>query len=74
METVLHLKARVLTGGRIEIVDSGLPLGESVDVMVRHHSGLPRRFAVEILEEAPGNRLFKTSTDVERVASRFLLP
>ena len=38
MQKVLHLKTTVLPGGRIEIVDQELPVGESVDVVVRHAS------------------------------------
>ena len=67
--------------GRIEIVDPNLPVGEAVDVTVRHPSELlvsetldvtvrdpselPHRSAVDILEEAPGQRIFKTPADVE---------
>ena len=65
MQRVLHLKTRVLAGGRIEIVDPELPVGEAVDVTVRHPSEVPKRSAVDILEEAPGQRLFKTPADVE---------
>ena len=65
IQKVLHLKAKVLAGGRIEIVDPELPVGEAVDVTVRHPSEMPQRSAVDILEEAPGQRLFKTPADVE---------
>jgi hypothetical protein len=67
MQAALHLKTTVLPGGKIEIVDQELPAGESVDVIVL----LPispasvRRSAVDILAEAPGQRLFKTAADVE---------
>ena len=65
MQKVLHLKTTVLPGGRIEIVDQELPVGESVDVVVRHSSESPRRSAVDILAEAPGQRVFKTVEEVE---------
>ena len=81
IQRVLHLKTKVLAGGRIEIVDPELPVGEAVDVTVRHPSELlagetldvslrdpselSHRSAVDILEEAPGQRLFKTPADVE---------
>ena len=65
MQKVLHLKTTVLPGGRIEIVDQELPVGESVDVVVRHSSESPRRSAVDILAEAPGQRVFKTAEEVE---------
>ena len=36
MQKVLHIKTTVLPGGKIEIVDPGLPVGETVEVVVRH--------------------------------------
>ena len=51
--------------GRIEMANPELPVGESVDVPVRCPSDLPHRPAVDILEEVPGQRLFKTPADVE---------
>ena len=65
MQKVLHVKTTVLPGGRIEIVDQELPVGESVDVVVRHASESARRSAVDILAEAPGQRVFKTADKVE---------
>ena len=65
MQKVLHLKTTVLPGGRIEIVDQELPVGKSVDVVVRHSPESPRRSAVDILAEAPGQRVFKTAEEVE---------
>ena len=65
MQKVLHLKTTVLPGGRIEIVDQELPVGESVDVVVRHVPESPRRSAVDILAEAPGQCVFKTADEVE---------
>ena len=66
MQKVLHLKTTVLPGGRIEIVDQELPVGESVDVVVRHSPESPRRSsAIDILAEAPGQRVFKTAEEVE---------
>ena len=57
MQKVLHLKTKVLPGGKIEIVHRELPVGKSVDVVVRHSSESARRSAVDILAEAPGQRL-----------------
>ena len=65
MQRELHLRATVLPGGRIEIVNCELPVGESVDIVVRHDSGSTHRSAVDILAEAPGHRLFKTAADVD---------
>ena len=65
MQKALHITTTVLPGGRIEIVDQKLPVGESVDVVVLHSSGYVQRSAVEILKEAQGQRLFKTAEEVE---------
>lgn len=65
MQKVLHLKTTILPGGRIEIVDQELPVGESVEVVVRHAPESPRRSAVDILAEAPGQRAFKPADEVE---------
>jgi hypothetical protein len=67
MQAALHLKTTVLPGGKIEIVAQELPAGESVDVIVLL-SAFPasvRRSAIDILAEAPGQRLFKTAADVK---------
>ena len=67
MQTALRLKTTVLPGGKIEIVDQELPAGEPVEVIVLFSTSLAsgRRSAVDILAEAPGQRLFKTAADVE---------
>ena len=64
MQKALHLKTTVLPGGRIEIVDQSLPVGESVDVVVSQSADSAGRSAVDILAEAPGHRLFKTAEEV----------
>ena len=64
MQKSLHVRTTVLPGGKIEIVDQGLPVGESVDVVVSQMSASERRSAVDILAEAPGGLAFKTATDV----------
>ena len=65
MQKALHIRTTVLPGGKIEIVDQELPVGESVDVVVRHSSGSLHRSAIDILNEALGHRLFKTAEEVE---------
>ena len=69
IQNTLHIKTTVMPGGKIEIVDEELPVGESVDVVVRHPSAsaaeTARRSAVDILDGAPGHRLFKTPDDVK---------
>ena len=64
MQKTLHIRTTVLPGGRIEIVDQELPVGESVSVVV-HSSVTERRSAVEILKEAPGQRLFRRAEELE---------
>lgn len=54
MQKALHIRTTVQPGGKIEIVDQELPVGEDVDVVVSSASPLERRSAVDILEEAPG--------------------
>jgi hypothetical protein len=67
MRAALHLKTTVLPGGKIEIVDQELPAGEPVDVIVLLSTAPAsvRRSALDILAEAPGQRLFKTAADVD---------
>jgi hypothetical protein len=66
MQAALHLKTTVLPGGKIEVMDTSLPSGEIVDVIVLlpASAAVARRSAVDILAEAPGQRLFKTAADV----------
>ena len=60
----LHVRTAVLPGGKIDMVDQGLPVGESVDVVVSQSPASERRSAVVILAEAPGDLAFKTAADV----------
>ena len=64
MEKALHIRTTVLPGSKIEIIDQGLPVGESVDVVVSQSPVSERRSAVDILAEAPGGLVFKTGADV----------
>ena len=64
MQIPLHLQTTVLPGGKIVVVDQDLAEGEQVDVFVTASSPTPRRSAIEILAESPGQRLFKTALDV----------
>ena len=66
MQKALYLKATVLPEGKIEIKDTGLEEGESVDVIVmRSEKTTPRRSSLDIINEGPGQRIFKTPADVE---------
>lgn len=67
MQAALHLKTTIQPGGRIEIADTQLPSGTNVDVIVLLPLATPpaRRSAVDILAEAPGQRVFKTAAEVD---------
>lgn len=69
MQRALHIRTTVLPGGKIEIVDQDLPVGEAVDVVVSRSSASERRSVVDILDEAPGHLAFKTATEVEAYLS-----
>ena len=64
MQKALHIRTTVQPGGKVEVVDQNLPVGEDVDVVVSSASPLERRSAVDILNEAPGGLVFKTAADV----------
>ena len=64
MQKALYVRTTVLPGGKVEIVDQNLPVGEDVDVVVSPASSTARRSAVDILNEAPGGLAFKTAADV----------
>jgi hypothetical protein len=65
--TANRSKATVLPGGKIEVPDQALPSGEVVDVIILlpAPSAIIRRLTVDILTEAPGQRLFKTAAEVD---------
>lgn len=64
MQRLLHIRVTVLPGGKIEIMDERLPVGESVEVVVSQPSASRRRSIVDILEEAPGHLIFTSAEDV----------
>ncbi len=68
MLRTLHQRAIVLPGGKIEIVDESLPVGETVDVDVIVKTLEPAatgRSILEILNSGPDRRLFQTAEEVE---------
>lgn len=67
MQNSLHVKATVLPGGKMEVTDQALPSGEEVDVIILlpPTSAGVRRSALDILAEAPGQRLFKAADEVD---------
>ena len=64
MQKALHIRTTVLPGGKIEIVDDELPVGQTVDVVVRHLSAPASRSIIEILNSGPECRLFQTEDEV----------
>ena len=65
MQKALHIRTTVLPGGKIEIVDDELPVGQTVDVVVRHSSAPESRSIMEILNSGPERRLFRTADEVK---------
>ena len=65
MQKTLHIRATVQPGGKVEFVSPELEAGQTVDVVVLPSSPAERRSAVDILAEAPGQRLFKTAKEVD---------
>ena len=65
MQKALHIMTKVQPGGKIEIVDPELPVGETVEVVVSQPPAKERRSAIDILAEAPGHRLFKSGMEVD---------
>ena len=65
MQKVLHKKATVQPGGKIEIVDQDLQAGEYVDVVISPAQAPSPRSAWQIISEGPGQRLFKSAKEVD---------
>jgi len=68
MQAALHITTEVKQGGKIEITDTQLPVGQSVEVIVLLPSatGVARRSIVEILAEAPGHLAFQTAEEIDQ--------
>jgi len=67
MNYVVHVKTTILPGGKIEITDPNFPSGESVEVVVLLLEPGKKNSpsAIDLLNEAPGHRLFKTPEEVD---------
>ncbi len=65
MQKTLHIRTTVQPGGKIEIASPELEAGQTVDVVVTPSAPTPKRSALDILAEAPGQRLFKTAKEVD---------
>ena len=65
MERALHIRTKVMPGGKVEIVDQELTEGENVDVVISPSPAPTGRSAWQIISEGPGQRLFKTAKEVD---------
>ena len=65
MQKVLHQKAIVQHGGKVEFSSSELEVGQTVDVVVLHESSRQGRPILEILNSGPELRLFRTADEVK---------
>jgi len=66
MKNGRRIRTTVLPGGRIEILAPDLPVGGEVEVTLEPAPAKTgQRSALEIMAEAPGQRLFKTAEDVD---------
>jgi len=65
MQKVLHQKAIVQPGGKVEFSSSELEVGQTVDVVVLHESRTQGRSIMEILNSGPERRLFQTGEEVK---------
>ena len=65
MQKAIYLKATVQSDGKIEIEDTGLKEGESVEVIVMQSEKKSGRSVLDIIKDSPGQRLFKSADDVE---------
>jgi hypothetical protein len=74
MSTAIHIKTRVLTGGRIEITAPELQEGQEADVIITvqsHHlpdeaSRDAKVHVLDIVATLPPRRNFQTAEEVER--------
>ena len=68
MQPALHISTKVLPGNKIEIYTPELPVGNAVEVFViiKNTSSRSRRSAIDLLDELPGQRLFKTPEEADR--------
>ena len=61
----IHQRVTVQAGGRVEFDCPELQAGEIVEVTVLRKPAAPRRSIVEIINDGPGQRLFKTAKEVD---------
>ena len=61
----LRRHATVMPGGKIELSDPELPVGRTVEVVVRHDSPDESRSILQIINGGPRDRLFNTPEEVK---------
>ncbi len=68
MQPALHITTQVLPGNKIEIQVPEAAIGDTVDVFVilSEKPESKRRSVIDILNELPGRRLFKTPEEVDQ--------
>lgn len=65
MEKVLQQQVTVLPGGKVELVCPELDAGQVVDVVVLRDLDRSLRPITEIINDGPGQRLFKTAKEID---------
>ena len=65
MQQVLHKQATVQPGGKIEIVDQELMVGEQVQVVISSLDAQTHRSAWQIISEGPLVRVFESAQEVD---------
>lgn len=65
MQKVLHQKAIVQPGGKVEFSSPELEVGQTVDAVVLHESSEQGRSILEILNSGLERRLFRTGEEVK---------
>lgn len=68
MQPALHISTEVLPGNKIEIFDPELQVGDAVEVFViiKKDSSRTHRSAIDLLDELPSQRLFKTPEEADQ--------
>ena len=70
MQTALRMTTTVHAGGKVEFIVPQAAQEETLEIIVlfpehRLAAARPKRSVMDILNDAPGNRLFRTADDVD---------
>ncbi len=65
MQKVLHQRVTVMPGGKVQVVDPDLEVGEQVDVVVSPVQSRAARSAWRVISESSGHRLFTEAKQVD---------